>query len=136
MADSDPIRGSKVAKPKTAEKVAVGGEKAATVETVPSGEPREGDGAGVDDNFDPPGDKPKEPPTSQETAEAQSEVPKIEVLVPVIPPTYVVRAGGRAWYRGQQIKFTTGETFTSETWDENAITGFRECGVTIEQIAP
>jgi hypothetical protein len=59
-------------------------------------------------------------------------------VAPLPPPAKVTRyrvlAGGRAWYRGQQIRFNTGDEFTAETWDPHAIAGFRECGVTIEQL--
>jgi len=86
-------------------------------------------------DFDPP--KGKDKLTDKERDEAASEVPKPpeQPLAPAVPPTYIVRKGGHAYYRGQQIKFTDGETFTSETWEEHAVEGFRECGVTIERVA-
>lgn len=80
----------------------------------------------------------EEPPlTDEERAEAAPLVPQ-----PTTPPQvelreairYRVTAGGRAWCQGQLIRFQTGEEFTSETWEERFIAGFRECGVTIEQI--
>jgi hypothetical protein len=115
---TDTAKGAKIHKPKHADKVAVHPD---LPETEPAGET-----TGVGEQ------EPVEAPlTDAEKAEAASEAPKVEPLAPVIPPTYLVEAGGRAWYRGQQIKFTTGEVFTSETWDEHAIAGFRECGVTI-----
>ena len=78
--------------------------------------------------------EPQEPQlTDAERAEAASAVPQMIAEQRELP-RYRVIAGGRAWYRGQQIRFTTGEEFTAETWDEIAITGFRECGVTIEPI--
>jgi hypothetical protein len=111
---TDPIKGVKVPKRQHAEKVDVEPNVPTVVEAAP-----------------PP---PEEDPlTDAERAEAAPEVPTV-VVPPVALPTYKVVAGGRAWYRGQQIKFTAGETFTAETWDELAISGFRECGVTIERV--
>lgn len=114
---TDPLKGAKVAKPNKSETVAVG-EEAPEATLVEAEAP------------------PAEPElTAKELKEAASELPKVELAPAAIPPTYFVRKGGRAYFRGQQIKFTEGETFTSETWEEHAIAGFRECGVTIEQIA-
>jgi len=124
----DPTRAAKVAKPKTAEKV-----------SVATGEAPEPDAPVLpgDDDFGPPvaAGAPEKAPelTEAERLEASRELPLPPP--PPVPPTYLVRKGGRAWYRGQQIKFRDGEVFTSETWDELAVDGFRECGVTIERTA-
>lgn len=119
---SDPLKGAKVGKSHKGEKVPVGPE-------APHGE--------QDESETPKASPPEEEPalTAKERAEAAPELPPVELPEPKIPPTYLVRKGGRAWYRGQQIKFADGEVFTSETWDERAIDGFRECGVTIELLA-
>lgn len=126
----DPTRAAKVAKPKAADKVSVATGEAPEPEAVPGdddfGPPAAADGA--------PGDAGKPPElTDAERLEASKELPLPPS--PPVPPTYLVRKGGRAWYRGQQIKFRDGEVFTSETWDELAVEGFRECGVTIERTA-
>lgn len=120
MSDNDAVRAAKVSKPKAAEKVPAT-EAAALEAAAPAPELEES--------------QPEL--TEKERGQAEAELAKSVEPAPELrtPPTYLVKVGGRAWYRGQQIKFIAGETFTSETWEENAIAGFRECGVDIIQTA-
>lgn len=122
MAEQDPVRAAKVAKPKSAERVPA--TEGAALEAVQA----EATTAA------PEAVEPELTPEELEQATAQLDAEVITPPAPRTPPTYRVKVGGRAYYRGQQIRFREGETFTSETWDEGALVGFRECGVTIEQI--
>jgi hypothetical protein len=119
---SDPLKGAKVGKTHKGEKVPAGPE-------TPHAE------QDATEDVTAPAAEDESALTAKERAEAAPELPPVELPELKIPPTYLVRKGGRAWYRGQQIKFNDGEVFTSETWDELAIAGFRECGVTIELLA-
>lgn len=112
---SDPIKGVKVPKKQQADKVATSSEPELVTDT-PAVEP------------DP------EPLTADERAAAEALPPPVVLPPPAAVRRFKVAAGGRAWYRGQQIRFQTGEEFTAETWDDLAIQGFRECGVTIEEL--
>jgi hypothetical protein len=118
---SDPVKGSKVPKKQHADKV----------EAVHPDMPEPALEAT-------PIEAPVEPAlTEAERAEATELVAREQPAPPPprVLPRYRVVAGGRAWYRGQQIRFLTGDEFTAETWDPHAIEGFRACGVTIEQVA-
>lgn len=116
---SDQTKGHKVPKRQTADKVeAVRPDEPDELEAAPS----------------PPAEEPEL--TDEERAAAASEAPKPEApkVEPRKPTRFRVTSGGRAWFDGQQIKFTTGEEFTTETWDERLIDRFRECGVGIEKL--
>lgn len=121
MSAPDPLKNAKVARPK-GDKVPASPEAALAAEAAAE-EPSPEEKA--------PEESP--PLTDAERAAAEALVPL--PAEPVVLPTYVVRSDGRAWYRGQQIRFRKGDTFTAETWDENALAGFRESGVQIERLA-
>ncbi len=114
---TDQAKGQKVPKKQHSEKVEAVLDAAPSEEVVPPAPPEEPE------------------LTDAEREEAAAHVPKVPTAELKSPARYRVTAGGRAWWQGQCIKFTTGEEFTSETWDELNIARFRECGVTIEQIA-
>jgi hypothetical protein len=116
-------KGNKIPKPKAATKVE------AVRQDVPEAPEGETTGVGAPLEEDPP-------LTDAERAEAASEVPKPDAPKVELrqPPRFRVTAGGYAWFNGQQIKFTTGEEFTTETWEELLVERFRECGVGIEKL--